>query len=47
MKEKLGIKEERLEGYSYSRGDVPIIYGDVEVDRILALFRERVRIGAG
>ena len=46
-KERLGVEEERLEGYSYTRAKTPVIYGDPEVDRILALYIEGVRVGAG
>ena len=46
-KERLGIVEERLEGYSYTKANVPSIYGDPEIDKILALYMKGVRIGAG
>ena len=46
-KERLGITEERLEGYSYARAKTPLFYGDPEIDRILALYFEGVRAGAG
>ena len=46
-KERLGVVEERIEGYSYSKGKWPVIYGDPEIDRILALYIEGVRMSAG
>ena len=46
-KERLGILEERLEGYSYTKEKIPSFYGDYEIDRILALYFKGVRFGAG